>query len=106
VKSTSPTRSYGTDPNLQVRAPDPEYQSVVRFAVTGVGAAPASARLRLFVTDASPSGGTATRVGTGWTEASLTWNTRPAAIGGPLATAGAATAGQWVEYDVTAAVHR
>lgn len=104
VKSTSPTRSYGTDPHLQVRAPDPEYQSVVRFAVTGVGAAPASAILRLFVTDASPSGGTATRVGTGWTEASLTWDTRPAAIGGPLATAGAATAGQWVEYDVTAAV--
>ncbi len=104
VKSTSPTKSYGTDAALQVRATEPEYQSFVRFDVSGLSGAPSSARLRLFVTDASPTGGTATRVGTGWTEASLTWNSRPAAIGGPLATAGAATAGQWVEYDVTAGI--
>lgn len=105
VKSTSPAKSYGTEAHLQLRAaPDPEYQSVVRFDVTGLTGPAAEARLRIFVTDASPVGGTATRVGTDWTEASLTWNTRPAAIGGPLGTGGPAVAGQWVEYDVTAGV--
>jgi PKD repeat protein len=105
VKSTSPTKSYGTEPTLQVRsAPDPEYQSFLRFDVAGLTGTVTAAKLRVFVTDASPSSGTATRVGTGWTEASLTWNSRPAAIGGPLGSAGASTAGQWVEYDVTAGV--
>ncbi|QYG92237.1 DNRLRE domain-containing protein [Iamia sp. SCSIO 61187] len=104
VKSSSPTRSYGGDAKLQVRAPDPAYESYVRFDLSGLGGAPTSARLRLFVTDASPVSGTATGVQTGWTEGGLTWNTRPGAIGGPLGSAGASTAGQWVEYDVTAGV--
>ncbi|HEU5149440.1 MAG TPA: PKD domain-containing protein [Iamia sp.] len=105
VKSTSPTKSYGTDAALQLRAaPDPEYQSYVRFDVTGLTGPVTDARLRLYVTDASPVGGTATRVGTGWTEATLTWNGRPATIGGPLGTGGPGVAGQWVEYDVTAGV--
>jgi hypothetical protein len=89
---------------MKVRAPTPAYEGFVRFVVTGLAAAPTSARLRLWVTDASPAGGLVTPVGTGWTEASLTWNTRPAALGGPVATVPATTAGTWVEVDVTAAV--
>jgi hypothetical protein len=42
--------------------------------------------------------------GSAWSEASLTWNTLPARLGGVLGDLGATTLGQVVEYDVTAAI--
>ena len=63
-----------------------------------------SAKLRLFVTDASKSGGSVFATGSGWTETGTTWNNAPGPVGSALATAGAAPAGQWVEYNVTSAV--
>jgi len=70
-----------------------------------------SAKLRLFVTDAGPDGGTVYAVSnnslgtsTPWTETGITWNTAPAIGGAPLASAGAVTVGTWVELDVTASI--
>jgi len=103
VSAGSPGSNYGTDSAL--RAKVDAYTSYLRFdvsALAGVGVV--SAKLRLQVTDASSNGGTAYAVGSSWTETGITWSTAPAIASGPLGSAGAVAAGQWAEYDVTAAV--
>ena len=60
--------------------------------------------MRLFVTNASTAGGSVFTVGNGWTEAGITWNNAPSISGNALGTAGAATIGTWVEFNVTSAV--
>lgn len=104
VQDGQPTKAYGTATELKVRAPSPAYESYVRFDVTGLAGAPRAARLRLWVTDASPVGLGVTRVGAAWTETSLTWNARPAALGATVTGPAPTTAGAWVEVDVTGAV--
>ncbi|HEX2575797.1 MAG TPA: DNRLRE domain-containing protein [Aquihabitans sp.] len=104
VKSSSPTRNYGADPDLRTRAGDPAYSSYLRFDVTGLAAPPRSAKLRLFVTDASKEPGSVRATSTAWSESTLTWQNAPAPAGDALATAPASTAGTWLELDVTRAV--
>jgi hypothetical protein len=36
-----------------------------------------------------------------WSERTLSWQSKPAAAGSALASAGAVTAGQWIELDVS-----
>jgi PKD repeat protein len=105
VHSGNPNSNYGTDSVLRIRLGDPSYRSYLRFAVSGIGSkAVLSAKLRLFSTDSSSSGGSVYPVDAGWTETGITWNTAPPLGTSPLATAGAIAANQWVEYDVTSAV--
>ena len=68
LKSTSPTKNYGTLSTLQVRAPSPEYRIFLRFTVAGLTGPATAAKLRLFVTDASPNGGQVFAVAGSWTE--------------------------------------
>ncbi|WP_426574008.1 carboxypeptidase regulatory-like domain-containing protein [Aquihabitans sp. McL0605] len=107
VKSTSPTKNYGTMATLRLRAgtasqPD-EYRSLLHFNVTDTMGTVSSAKLRLFVTDASKVGGSVSATAAGWLETGVTYNNAPGTLGPVLATLGTAPAG-WVEYDVTAAV--
>jgi PKD repeat protein len=102
VKSTSPTSNYGDEDRLRVRSDSPSYDSYLRFDVNGVGSSSVvSARLRLFVTDGSPDGGTFYETASDWTELGITWDTAPGMGGTPLAVAGAVETGTWVELDVT-----
>lgn len=66
---------------------------------------PGQAVLRVFVDDAAPSGGAIHLANANWDESTITWNSAPAVTGGPIATAGEAVKGQWVEFDVTAAIN-
>jgi len=107
VLSSQPGTNYGTRTNLSVRnggASSYSYHSYLRFDVSGLSGAPASAKLRLFVTDASSAGGDVSSTTTSWTEGSITWSNAPPPAGGTLASAGATTVGQWVELDVTGAI--
>jgi PKD repeat protein len=108
VKSTSPTKNYGADTSLRLRqgtAASPDtYRSYLKFDVAGLSGAPASAKLRLFVTDASPDGGSVFAVSNAWTETALTWSNAPALGVASLSSAGATAVGTWVELDVTTAV--
>ena len=106
VNTASPTKNYATATVLKLHSPvTAEYRPLVRFTVTGLGAAPTKAVLRLWVTDASPVGGSWFKVSNSWTETTVNWNTKPDVTGAPLAgTAGAATLGTWMEVDVTKAV--
>lgn len=106
VLSSQPGTNFGSRTNLTVRnggTTSYSYHSYLRFDVTGLGGPPTSAKLRLFVTDASSSGGSVATTTTNWTEGSITWSTAPSA-GSTLATAGATSVGQWLELDVSGAV--
>jgi PKD repeat protein len=103
VKSSQPTKNYGTTAELRTRVGDPEYRSYLRFAPTGLTGPPTKAVLRLWATDASRVASTVASTATGWGETTVTWNTAPAA-GAARGAVGAFTAGRWVEIDVTAAV--
>jgi PKD repeat protein len=103
--TTSPTKNYATATVLKLHSPTTaEYRPLVRFVVSGLAGAPSSAKLRLWVTDASTTGGSWYLVSNSWAETTVNWNNKPAVGGTPVATAGAATLGTWMEVDVTSAV--
>lgn len=109
VKNTSSTTNYGTATTLQVRQGDASnnttYISYLKFAVTGVNGAPvSSAKLRLYVTDASPDGGSVFRVDDTWTETGLTYATRPLLPPTSIGNAGSVAAGGYVDIDLGSAV--
>ena len=95
-------QNFGTQSQLQVR--NGQYRSYLKFVVTALTAAPSSVRLRLWVTDASPNGGSCFLVGNTWTETGITWNNAPAIPGTAISTIGAAAVGTWVECNVTSVV--
>jgi PKD repeat protein len=80
------------------------YTSYLRFDVTGIRDAVASAQLRMFVTDGSPDGGHLFAVSNTWSEGTITWANAPAIGGAEIATAGAVTAGTWITVDVSGVV--
>jgi PKD repeat protein len=104
VWSGNATRNYGLNSTLRVRTDGSDvYRVYLRFDVQGVSGSITDARLRLFVTDPSPIGGTINRVSSTWSESTITWASAPT-VGTALDTEAAVTAGQWIELDVTAAV--
>ena len=109
VKNTSPGTNYGTATTLQVRQGDASnnttYISYLKFTVAGVNGAPvSSAKLRLFVTDASPDGGSVFRVDDTWTETGLTWSSRPLLPLTSIGNAGSVAVGAYVDIDLGSAV--
>jgi PKD repeat protein len=105
TSSSSPTKNYGTSTVLRVRSSSTVYRSYVSFNVTGLTGPVGSAKLRLFVTDASPDGGSIYPVASGWTETGITWNNAPALPQSPAATVGATPAvGTWTEVNLGAAI--
>src|SRR5688500_14263756 len=104
TNSARKTSNYGTQTTVRVRASSTTHRAYLRFDVAGLDGPVTSARLRLFVTDASPNGGTIHRSAGGWTETGLNWNNAPALDAAVVATTGSVAAGTWIELDVTAAV--
>src|SRR6185295_18481763 len=106
VDEGSPTRSFGTAAVLKVDG-SPVRQTLLRFNVTGVGAAVRSARLQLTASrttaTASDSGGMLHVIGGGWSEAT-TFATRPAITAPPLASRGSVEPGDVVDFDVSSVV--
>jgi len=88
----------------------PVRQALLRFAVTGIGQFRVQQAL-LHMTvgsssgDGSAAGGTVRAITNGaWSEATTTYNTRPAVDGAVLATHGSVTPKQVVDFDVTQGV--
>jgi hypothetical protein len=99
VLQASPTVNSGTVTRLNVDSPGE--QSFLRFSVSGVTGTVQSARLRLFVRNASTNGPSLYFTSNTWTETGITWNNKPAAIGPAIADVGATTKSTWSEYDLT-----
>ncbi|HSD78014.1 MAG TPA: DNRLRE domain-containing protein, partial [Solirubrobacteraceae bacterium] len=105
VQSGAPTKNYGTATSLRVRSSGPSYRSYLTFNVSGLAGAVTSAKLRMFVTDASPDGGHVHSVSpAAWTEAGITFNNAPALATAEIGSLGSVTTGTWAEVDVTKAV--
>lgn len=109
VSRAEPDRNFGTAPNLHGKlSSSSEKRPYLTFSVAGLqGHAITGAKLRLYVTDSSPSGGDWYTVSPSWTESgsgSITWNNAPAISGAKVGSIGAATAGTWVELDVSSIV--
>ncbi len=106
VRSDSSFSNFGTQTTIQGRRQGKTtYQPYVRFTVPALPATPASAALRLYVTDSSTAtGGLYATANTTWSETSTTWNNRPSTTGAQIAPSTSAPLGQWVEFDVSARV--
>jgi len=111
VNNSQATSNFGTSSTLRVRNSSTILNSFLKFVVSGISGAAQNAKLRLFVTQASSSGGSVYLVsndflGTSnpWTETGLNYNNAPAISGNALSTIGSVTNGQWVEFDVTPAI--
>ncbi len=105
VDDSAPAKNFGTAPTLNVDA-EPVQHSYLKFQLTNLaGSTITSARLRLFVTNGSVTGGSARSVtDTSWQEATLTYDSRPESNGAVLATLDSTSVGEWYEFNVTGAV--
>ena len=106
VRSDQANTNFGTATSIQAyKKGGTTHQPLFRFSVGALPATPVSAKVRLFVTDASNNTGQLFGTATSnWSETAVTWNNRPATTGAALAASKSATAGQWVEFDVTTTV--
>jgi PKD repeat protein len=105
VRSNFPDENTGTSPTLRAyKSSTAQTDSFLRFSVGAPAGSVSSVKLRLFVRDASPNGGVLFTADPGWSESTLTWNSRPAIGTTTIASAGAVTLGTWIEFDVTAIV--
>jgi PKD repeat protein len=90
----SPDKNYGSDATIRVKSG--EYESFLRFTVSGLSGSVTGASLRLkAVTQANQNGGIVYSMGstlrdgsTTWLETNITWNTRPLTGFTQLATVG------------------
>lgn len=103
VQAALPSQNFGSTPTL-LSDTSPQEQSLLRFNVTGLSGTVTRAVLRLYVSNGSADGPAVYSTASGWTEGAVTWNTRPAVSGSPLADLGSVTSGSFVEVDVTSAV--
>jgi hypothetical protein len=114
VRASSPTSTNGSSSTLRQRKTSSEtIASYLKFNVTGLSGSVQSAKLRLYVRDASNDGGAVYVVSnnyqgttTAWTESALNWNNAPIITGTALSAApqGGVSLGSWVELDVTPAI--
>ena len=111
IRDAYPTNNYGTTTTLRVRNTGSFHNIYLKFNVTGIVGTIQSAKLRLFVSDAGPDGGSIYSVSNNylgtinpWLESGINWNNAPSITGAPLSSAGAVTLGQTVELDVSAAI--
>jgi hypothetical protein len=103
VPEAKPDLNFGSNPTLYVDGgtADPDVESYIRFTVTGISGTVSSAKLRVYVTDATRNGPALYTTSNSWTETGITWNNRPARTSDMLEDKGALTVNSWVEYNVT-----
>ncbi|MCG8607831.1 DNRLRE domain-containing protein, partial [bacterium] len=112
VRSSRPTQNSGGSAELRVRLSSTDYDSYLKFDVSGLSGSVFDARLRLRVIDDGPDGGRIYLVGNNlngssepWTESNLTFSTAPQFSGIPVSSMGPVSIGQTVEFDVTSVVN-
>lgn len=103
VDSANPDANFGSEASLLIDGDPDLYEALVRFQVPTLTAELQRATLRLFVTNDSGAGPQVYRTDANWSENAVTWNSRPAPIGTPLAQVRSAPTG-WLEVDVTSAI--
>jgi hypothetical protein len=104
VTAIYPDQNFGSDPALRVNS-DPSKISYLKFAVSGIsGAKVSSAKLRLYVTEASVNAPKIVSASSSWAEGIITFNNKPSVSSTVLADLASVSASTWVEYNVTSAI--
>ena len=103
VFRTTDSMNYGKDVDLKVDMDEGYTKSYLRFDLSRVHIdAVSSAKLRLYATLSSPSGGMfITVTDSDWNEGTITYNNAPPADGIPLGMLDNVEAGKWYELDLT-----
>ena len=101
IRSNKATQNSGTATILRVRSA--QSRAYLKFVVSGLSAAPTSAKLRLWVMDGGGAG-SVYLVSNSWTEMGITWSNAPAISGSPLSTVASGATGTWVEFNVASAI--
>ncbi len=111
TKSNRPASNYGGSTELRLKARSPDQYSYLKFDLSGITGTVNKATLRLFCTEGSVSGGAVSAVSnlysgsnSPWLESGLDWLNKPELAGPVLSSVAAVAAGNWVEFDVSAAV--
>jgi calcineurin-like phosphoesterase family protein len=100
VEAANPAVNFGTQPTLLVDL-SPELQSYLRFNLSGMSGSVQSAKLRLWVLNATVNGPAIySCTDTSWAETAITWSNKPA-LANPRDDKAAVSAGVWIEFDVT-----
>jgi PKD repeat protein len=106
VKSDAPTSNVGKLTQIRIDS-SPVVNTYLKFEVAGLAGPPKSAKVRLYVVDPGPAGGTIYTTTNNWLESGtggITWNSAPPIGTDPLSSAGAAGLNTWKEFDVTRAI--
>jgi hypothetical protein len=105
IYQTNGNTNYGLATTLQTDN-SPVKNFLLKFGVSGLsGQIISSAKLRLYVVDASDKGGNFYRVNdTSWQQGTVTWNNAPTADTTLLASLGSVSANTWYEVDVTSLI--
>ncbi|MDQ3549520.1 MAG: DNRLRE domain-containing protein, partial [Chloroflexota bacterium] len=104
VDSGIPRKNFGSSLQL-VADGSPASELYLKFEITELSGAVTSAMLRLYVKNASKSGGAVARMSnTSWSEMAVTYDDRPAIDGPDLSSLSAVKVGEWVEFDVLGAL--
>jgi len=105
VYQGNPGSNAGSDVILRVRTEtNASYRSFLRFDPGTLAGTLTSARLRLWCTDGSPSGGSLYEITSNtWGESTITWSNQPSLPASPLLVLGTVDTGAWVEIELGAA---
>ena len=104
VRDTRPDNNYGSATTLRADG-SPVQDILMTFDVDVGGATVSGATLRLYNVNSATLGGNFYEVtDTSWDEATVTWNTAPAASPTSFASLGTVKPGNWYEVDVSAVV--
>jgi len=105
VRQERPSNNYGTNSNLRVNSDGSDVRiTYLKFDLSSLaGQTLATARLRLMPKDTvSGTYSVKSSSATNWTEGAITWSNRPSLGSTVLGSIAGATAGAWVEFDLTA----
>jgi len=104
VDEQRPATEYGLSPTLMVddrKGKSAAEWSYLRFDLGAVPRPIRSAKLRMYVLEASSARPTVARASNSWSEKTVTWRNRPAPVSAAISSPGDARARTWIEWNVT-----
>jgi acid phosphatase type 7 len=104
VAEAFPNAKYGLYNLFTSGTAGEQHEAFLKFDVSGLTGEVKSAILRVYVYDETTDGPAVYAADTNWSEATLTWNTKPAMTGTGVADAGYVPAEGYYDFDVTSLV--
>ena len=105
VREANPSTTYGTTTALRVDAgSDPDVESYLRFAVSGLSGSVQTATLRVWVTTGTGNGPAVYTTADTWSETAITWANRTLRTGSGVDDKASVPAGAYLDFNVTSLV--